>query len=398
MSYKQIAIICVVLAILLSAKLVISALTPVAEKSAPIDTSTSNIKTSTIPYIVVDDNDSLSQSEANQNVSDNCSPKIAFISDRDGNQEIYIMNTNGSEQTNLTNNKDNDYIPRISPDGTKIAFLSERKTTSYEIENYIVSSKSYYANIPHQSNQFYIDLNMVDTNSHKIRGLITDFGYNPVYWRNDDEISYIGQYETICIFNINNSDFALQKKGLNHIGEFNWSPDGSRTAFGCNNVYIWHSEIDDIQKLTNFPYCAICNGCQVYNYQWSPSGNKIVFQSIKDSNSEIYVVDADGTNMKRLTINAVADTDPTWSPDGNKIAFCSNGDIHFIDINILQDTQLTKSPAYESEPAWSPDSSKIVFTSESHNSKEIYMMAADGSNRIQLTSKGDNYSPQWCSN
>src|SRR5215467_11321462 len=85
-----------------------------------------------------------------------------------------------------------------------------------------------------------------------------------------------------------------------------------------NNFNIWSMKTDgtDPKQLTK---TAANDG----DPSFSPDGGKIAFVSARDGNSEIYVMNADGTNQKRLTNNSVIDWDPTWSPDGSKIVFVS---------------------------------------------------------------------------
>lgn len=391
----------IILAILLAAKLIISS-------SISLNKSVDSENTSIIEndYSVDSQNstDNLTASDPVLSGEEvipcpTISPNIVFVSERDGNQEIYMMNPDGSDQVNLTNSKNIDYMTQCSPDGTKIAFLSERREIYHSKEHIVVrmTGNDYVADIPTQGSNTYKDLNLIESNSSKTCSIVTDFGNKPFYWRNNNEITYIDEYGTIYSIHSNGTNKKSLKDGLQHIGELNWSSDGNKIAYGCNNVYIWNSESDIIKKLTNFPYCALCNGCQVIKTYWSPDNSKIAFLSIKDSNSEIYMINGDGTNMIRLTSNAIADIDPAWSPDGKKIAFCSNGDIHLIiDINTMQDIQLTEGADYDSEPAWSPDGLQIAFTSESNNTKEIYILTIDGGKKTQLTDKGDNYRPQWC--
>src|SRR5215207_1619015 len=111
---------------------------------------------------------------------------------------------------------------------------------------------------------------------------------------------------------------------------------------------------------------------------------KIAFTSYRDAgDGEIYVMDAGGSNQKRLTNNPAEDQSPAFSPDGGKIAFASlrdgNGEIYVMNTDGSNQKRLTNNPAGEGLPAWSPDGSKIVFVSNRDGNNEIYVMNADGS-------------------
>ena len=126
------------------------------------------------------------------------------------------------------------------------------------------------------------------------------------------------------------------------------------------------------------------------------SAGKIVFVSSRDGTSsfEIYVMDVDGSNQRRLTDNSAWDLAPTWSPDGSRIAFESNRDgndeIYVMDADGSNQRRLTDNPAWDSFASWSPDGSRIAFSSKRDGNIEIYVMDADGSNQRRLT---DN--PAW---
>jgi len=125
----------------------------------------------------------------------------------------------------------------------------------------------------------------------------------------------------------------------------------------------------------------------------TPPINKILFQSMRDGNEDIYVMDEDGGNQIRLTQNTAIDAYPVWSPDNQKIAFVSNrnGDWEIFSMNTdgnLQ-TNLSRNPANDGYISWSPDSQKIVFASNRDSSipdlLDIYVMNADGNNVLRLT-------------
>jgi Tol biopolymer transport system component len=137
---------------------------------------------------------------------------------------------------------------------------------------------------------------------------------------------------------------------------------------------------------------------------WSPDGTKIAFYR-SGENNEIYVMNAaDGSEQTRLTNNAgfTVDWDPSWSPDGTKIAFTSdrdlNWEIYVMNADGSEQTNISNNlAAHESDPSWSPDGTKIAFTSNRNNNYDIYVMnAADGSEQTRLTNNPDlDRFPSW---
>jgi dipeptidyl aminopeptidase/acylaminoacyl peptidase len=91
---------------------------------------------------------------------------------------------------------------------------------------------------------------------------------------------------------------------------------------------------------------------------WSPDGSKIVFDSYRDGNLEIYVMNADGSSQTRLTNNAFTDYDPAWSPDGSKIVFTSwgrsLGQIYVMNPDGTGQTNLSNNPFRDEHPNWGP--------------------------------------------
>src|SRR5437867_5576550 len=128
------------------------------------------------------------------------------------------------------------------------------------------------------------------------------------------------------------------------------------------------------------------------------------FRHALDANTELYVMNADGSNPARLTNNSAADYQPTWSPDGSRIAFVSerdgNAEIYVMNAadgsNPVRLTTDVGTPAFDGDPAWSPDGSKIAFWSRRDGNGEIYVMNPDGLNVTRLTTNAvDDLQPAW---
>jgi Tol biopolymer transport system component len=193
-----------------------------------------------------------------------------------------------------------------------------------------------------------------------------------------------------------------------------WSPDRTKIAFASKSddipptlqIYVMNADGTGLIKLTNAgPYSTWLNS----EPAWSPDGSKIAFASDREENWEIWVMNADGTEQKRLTYFYGQDGSPTWSPDGTKIAFSSllggqyeERTIYMINANPVGYldpkpglTKLTNFDPYmrwqHMNPAWSPDGTKIAFDSN-QGGAEIWVMNADGSGQTQLT---DNTAVDW---
>jgi TolB protein len=128
---------------------------------------------------------------------------------------------------------------------------------------------------------------------------------------------------------------------------------------------------------------------------WSPDGKHIVFASDRDGAVNLYVMDADGKNVRQLTMENSVSRGPAWSPDGKKIAFtrhvANNVEIFVMDADGQNAVNITNDPHYDADPAWSPDSKRIVFASARDNVPgfRLYIMDADGSNLKEVTKENN---------
>lgn len=164
---------------------------------------------------------------------------------------------------------------------------------------------------------------------------------------------------------------------------------------GQTDSYIIDTNGKNLRNLTNHPAGDYCT-------TWAPDGRSFAFMSERDGNGEIYIKTFNEAQVRRLTNHPELDYGPVWSPDGNWIVFVSERTegryIYKIDINGKNLQKLTDQGDSVS-PAWSPDGQSIAFASIGHGRFGIFVMDADGKNPRQIIKQfhGDvfAYSPAW---
>jgi dipeptidyl aminopeptidase/acylaminoacyl peptidase len=260
--------------------------------------------------------------------------KIAFVSYRDGNDEVCVMNADGSGQTNLTNNAAGDYDPSWSPDGRKIAFRTHRDANA---EVYVMDADgSGQTNLTNNAANDYGPSWSPD--GRKIAFYTDRDGNREVYVMNAD-----GSGQT----NLTNSPRDDESPS--------WSPDGRKIAFAAGDVYVMNADGSGQTNLTN-------NAAPNESPSWSPDGRKIAFVSYRDGNAEVYVMNADGSGQTNLTNNVAGDYWPSWSPDGRKIAFIGSRPywaVYVMNTDGSQQTNVTNHAGSDLTPAWCPAPSVV---------------------------------------
>ena len=146
-----------------------------------------------------------------------------------------------------------------------------------------------------------------------------------------------------------------------------WSPDGQRIAFmstlnGLPDLYVMDADGKNVLRLSEFPsQVDMPSESFQAGQNWSPDGERIVFLSTRgEASRDIYTMRADGSNLLRLTDHEASDNNPTWSPDGEKIAFAAlkghKRDIYVYHLDAGVVEQVTDDRYDDNNPSWLPNS------------------------------------------
>lgn len=276
-------------------------------------------------------------------------PTIAFTSDRSGAFNIFTMRTDGSAVAQLTHDAAPDFstLPAWSPDGSKIAYTSNRDRSSTGLDIWVMNAD----------------------------------GSSPTRLTNA-----AGQ----------NARPA-------------WSHDGTKIAFSStrdtgalDKAEIWVMNADGSGQ-----HALTAEGAFANTPSWSPDDSKLVFQSNRDGTDQLYIMNADGSGITRLTNGAWADQDPAWSPDGTLIAFHSNRDgsapldetdfeIYVMNADGSSPTRLTNNSAFDGRPAWSSTGAQLIFDTRRDGNQEVYVMNSDGTGQVNVTNNSaDDGNPRF---
>jgi len=227
--------------------------------------------------------------------------QLAFNTKRDGNWEIYVIDADGSNPTNLTNDPAYDGWPAWSPDGTKVAFYSNREG-DWEIH-------------------------LMDADGSNSVNLTRTDGFDgyPTWSPDGTKIAFYTLRDGNREIYVIDADGGNPTNLTNHEATDvvpSWSPDGTRIVFQSyresddGELFVLDLETGDATRLTH--------GFVAPSSAWSPDGSQVVFESNRSGNLEIYVIDADGNDPTQITHHPARDMNPVWSPDGSRIAFISN--------------------------------------------------------------------------
>ena len=173
-----------------------------------------------------------------------------------------------------------------------------------------------------------------------------------------------------------------------------WSPDGKRLAFAFDKTSPGQGDIEiyviDAGGENQRPIITSPGRLSHEEWPaWSPDGKQLAFTSTRDGNQELYVCAADGSDIRRMTVDPAIDAHPSWSTDGKQIAFTTSrwGDLEIAVINSDGTglRRVTESRGLDDYPAWSPDGSQLAFTSNRDGNFEIYVTESSGARCQNIT-------------
>jgi hypothetical protein len=283
--------------------------------------------------------------------SEAASDVIAFVSDRSGSPEIWMMNVDGTDRRQITAGRAEELVhPDWSPDGQRIAFASnstDGDNADGDMEIWTMNTDG-------------TDLRQL-TNNVGIRDAAPD-----------------------------------------------WSPNGARIAFSSQrtdgntadeDLDIWtmnSSDGQDTRRLTDNDY-------DDDTPDWSPDGRQIVWETNPGDGHDIYRMNADGSAQVEVVAGPGDDYWPMWSPDGDRIAYRSNKGRGGADYDLYTVTprgdsiaRLTSDGADNHRPSWSPDGSQLTFDKATDTGRAVYVVPADGGEARPLTDdSADDHAAAW---
>jgi Tol biopolymer transport system component len=325
--------------------------------------------------------------------------KLAFIRHYD----IYVMNSDGTGQTNLTRTKAGVGGGVWSPNGKKIAF-SARSAGEHSLDIYVINAAGTGETNLTRTKASSEGAPSWSPDSKKITYLrgsdpIGEI-YNDIYVMKSDGTS---QTRLIKATDTKNFEVGFESPAWSPDGEkialmrttrvdfVNSSPSSAVPATGPSGLYVMKPDGTGLRKLSKeMPYAQ--------SPLWSPEGKEIAFSGAGEKK---YVVNVGGTELRELMPN-VRDhiSSYSWSPNGKKIAFSAvhyrgELDIYVIDADGTGQTNLTSTKTIiEDEPSWSPDGKQIAFTradaGDVYANQDIYLMNADGTGRSRLANNASS--------
>ena len=295
---------------------------------------------------------------AHKKISDQQKGKIMFTSKRDGNFEVYLMDDDSTNVVNLTNNASTDYGLNWSPDGKHILFYSNRSGNE---DVWRINSDG--------TNP----INLTNATSNERSATYSPDGKTIAFISDRDE-----KTSDLYLMNADGSDVKRITTNKLYCESPVWTKDGKNILFTL--------EVKDVIKEAK-------KDNKDRKSKNTKKNKKTTKEKKEDTsfNGELFMVNVNGNNQRRLTYRSGFDSGASISPNGKKIAFYGKSEAGFTDIYIMtmngtEIQNLTNDQAEDYSPSWSPDGNWISFTSGNSTNYDIWKINVDTKERIRLTS------------
>jgi Tol biopolymer transport system component/serine/threonine protein kinase len=313
-----------------------------------------------------------------------------IVTDSTGDRRVdalFVVSLESGEKRQLTSPEPStlgDTNPAVSPDGRSLVFLRVLSASTIELH------------------WFALEKDVTAGNALR-RLTLPAYARYPAWTADGKEI-------LLSIGEVGGGLSRLAPSGtdpparLPFVGEDGLMPAVSRPQSGGASrlVYVRSFNDENIWRLdtaalgspsSSPPTVAISSTRADFSAQLSPDGRRVVFQSSRSGESEVWLADLDGSNASQLTfMDAPFSITPSWSPDGRWIAFASNPErqyeIYVISAEGGRPRRLTTNPAYDIIPTFSRDGQWIYFSSDRSGEPQVWKMPASGGDAVQVTHNG----------
>ena len=266
--------------------------------------------------------------------------RILFDRGSLGSREIYVTNIDGTNETNLTNNAVDDFSPSWSPDGSQIVFFSNRDGGD---DLFIMDADG---------------LNPINVTGPVTVAADADPSWSPDGTRIAFVAAFDVWVINVDGTGLVNLTTLTDNGAGDGLGTNSaWSPDSARIVFGSQRdgdweIYTMNADGSDVVQLTD-------NDVDDFMPAWSPDGLRIVWSSVAGTATELWVMDVnDPDGLTQRTTTGKGNYAPDWSPDGTRICVSSNRDgdwdIFTMNADGTAPQNIASAAGNDSGPAWSP--------------------------------------------
>ncbi len=370
------------------------------------------------------------------------SQKVAFLSKRDGNFEIYSVNDDGSELKRLTSNKGDKSMLCWSPDGNKLLYLL-KKGKQYQLWTmksdgsgqlkladdcmndcpplWSPDSLKIVFTAKHQSKRTVFIANSEGGGLTRLSSPGSE-GFAPAWLHDSSQIMFLQKSKNdMFIYTINPDGTGLQKI-MKDSGTYQnpiWSPDGQKIAYISkkqvflgieSKLYVMNGNGSNIMPIAKVSQ-KVDDVDFDDDFYWSPDGKQIAFTKVADVDADVtdggrpvfrftygtYVIAIDGnSDENQLGITGMKRANPIWSPDSLQVAFLSDSELHIWNLKSKMENIIRVNASILLSPIrWSPDGKKIMFAAKNSSFQKsgLYLVDLDG--KITKLTDGGDYDPVW---